>query len=412
VAASELEIEDARQQVLEAVVALSSEPVELDAALGRVLAQDVVAEHPSPPFDCSAMDGFAVRSADLDGASAEAPVTLRIAGESRAGHPARSELARGDAVAIATGAVIPAGADAVVRIEDTQVRDGRVQIARRVVPGRDVRRAGEDVVAGTTVLARGDTLGPAELGMLGSLGHTSVTCAAMPRVSVIATGDELLPADERARPGAVGNANSHSVGALSRAAGAQVVRSVTVGDDPAATRAVLAEARSSSDAVAICGGVSVGAHDHVRPCLLELGAEQRFWGLALKPGRPTWFGTLDGVLVFGLPGNPVSAMVTFILLVAPAIAALQGARPRDGALTAVLDVDYEKSPGRAHAVRCRVVSRGDGWHATPTDPQGSHVLSSMLRADALAIIPSQATHVRAGSRVQIEPLRPLGARRA
>jgi molybdopterin molybdotransferase len=170
------------------------------------------------------------------------------------------------------------------------------------------------------------------------------------------------------------------------------------------TRAAVASAVEGVDVAVIAGGVSVGEHDHVRPALAELGAREVFWGVALRPGHPAWFGTLDGTLVFGLPGNPVSAIVTFVLLVAPALDALTGAAGRPRRASAVLDSDYEKPPGRTHAVRCRLQAREDGWHATPTGPQGSHILTSMLGADALAIIPSEASRVAAGERVEIELL--------
>ncbi len=407
-AASEhVEIEDARRMVLETVKPLASFAFELDDALGRVLAEDVAAEEPLPAFDSSAMDGFAVCAGDLARASADAPVALRVVDESRAGSPARAAMHSGEAIAISTGAVIPAGADAIVRVERTHRDDGRVAVLEAVEAGTDVRRAGEDVAAGTMVMTRGTPLGPAELGMLASLGRAEATCARAPRVSVLATGDELLAPAERTRPGAVRDSNSHSVGALARRAGANVVRRAAVGDDAQRTTSAIAEAVADSDVLVLCGGVSVGAHDHVRPSLESLGAAQRFWGLALRPGHPTWFGTLDGTLVFGLPGNPVSAMVTFALLAAPALRAMQGARATGAPMSALLDGGYHKPAGRAHALRCRVTAREDGWHARPTGPQGSHVLSSMLAADALAIVPSAITDVPDGGRVQIEPLREL-----
>lgn len=407
-AASELvEIEDARRIVLRALTPLPAVALDLDSALGRVLAEDVVAEQPLPAFDSSAIDGFAVKSADLARAEAEDPVRLRLVGESRAGRPAQATLSAGQAIAISTGAMIPAGADAVVRVERARADDGAVEILDKVNPGAEIRRAGEDVPAGASVLARGAKLGPAELGVLASLGRETVSCAASPRVSVLVTGDELLAAGAPPRRGAIRDSNSHSIGALARCAGARVVRSVAVCDDAPRTQDAIAEAVADSDAVVICGGVSVGAHDHVRPSLEALGASEAFWGLALKPGHPTWFGTLDAVPIFGLPGNPVSAMVTFVLLAGPALLALQGASPAKRPLTAVLDSDYRKPAGRAHAVRCRLAPRPDGWHAQPTGPQGSHVLSSMLAADALAIVPSATTEVPAGARVEIEPLRSL-----
>jgi molybdopterin molybdotransferase len=403
-ASEHVEIDDARRRVLDAIAPLATVALELDSALGRVIGEDIAAERPLPAFDGSAMDGFAVRAADLAGARDSDPIALRVVGESRAGHPAQATLEGGQAITISTGAMIPAGADAVVRVERTRREDGVVHVLEQVAPGEQVRRAGEDVQAGTIVLARGATLGPAGLGVLAALGRAQVRCARAPRVCVLVTGDELLAAGEQARPGAVRDSNSHTIAALARCAGADVLRSVVVGDDAHSTRSAIAQAAEDSDAVVICGGVSIGAHDHVRPSLDALGARKAFWGLALRPGHPTWFGTLHGLPVFGLPGNPVSAMVTFVLLVGPALRAMQGAPPVQKRATAVLDDSYEKPAGRAHAVRCRLSVREDGWHAQPTGPQGSHVLTSMLAADALAIVPSAATRVEAGERVEIEPL--------
>jgi molybdopterin molybdotransferase len=403
-ASEHVELDDARRIVLEALTPLPAVALELDSALGRVIAEDVVAERPLPAFDGSAMDGFAVRAADLAGAREGDPISLRVVDESRAGRPARATLEGGQAIAISTGAMLPEGADAVVRVEHTRRQDGVVHVLAEVSPGEQVRRAGEDVQAGTTVLASGTTLGPAQLGALAALGRARVRCARAPRVCVLVTGDELLAAGEQARPGAIRDSNSHTLAALARCAGAAVARSVVVGDDALGTRAAIARAVEDCDAVVICGGVSVGAHDHVRPSVDALGAHRAFWGLALRPGHPTWFGTLQDRPVFGLPGNPVSAMVTFVLLVGPALRAMQGAPPPRERPTAVLDDGYEKPPGRAHALRCRLSSREDGWHARPTGPQGSHVLTSMLAADALAIVPSAATRIAPAERVQIEPL--------
>lgn len=406
-----LEIDEARRVVLGAVTPSEPEPVALVAALGRVLAEDVRAEQPVPAFDNSAMDGFAVRAQDVAGAEGSRPVLLGVVDESRAGAPARARLAAAQAIAISTGAMLPAGADAIVPVEDTSRHDGRVEVRAPAPAGRHVRRAGDDLRAGETVLERGTRLGAAELGVLASLGWASVECASPPRLSVLATGDELLAADQPPRAGAVRDSSSITLAALARGDGADVVRSATVADDPQATTRALAAAVADVDVAVICGGVSVGAHDHVRQSLEQLDARELFWGLALRPGHPTWFGTLGPTLVFGLPGNPVSSMVTFVLLVRPALRAMLGMEASPPRLTAVIDRDYEKPAGRAHAVRCRITAHEDGWHAEPTGPQGSHVLSSMLGADALALLASDTVSVRAGERVEIEPLRAwIGAR--
>jgi molybdopterin molybdotransferase len=398
-----IEIEDARRAVLERVSPLPAEEVPLASALGRVLAEDVTSADAVPGFDNSAMDGFAVRAADTGGASADAPARLALVDESRAGRPAERRLEAGQAIAISTGAMVPEGADAVVRVEDTSASDGAVDVLVGVEPGRDIRRAGEDIEPGEAVLSAGTEVGAAELGVLASVGKASVACARRPCVHVLTTGDELQPPGEPLRPGAIRNSNAHSVPPLAELAGAALVAVEMVADDPEATRGAL-ERALDADVAVVCGGVSVGEHDHVRPALAELGAEEVFWGVALRPGKPTWFGTRDESLVFGLPGNPVSAMVTFQLFVRPAIRAMLGASDLVQAATAILDEDYPKQPGRAHLVRCRLELRDDGWHARPTGAQGSHVLTSMLGADALAVIPTAAETMRAGERVTIEML--------
>jgi molybdopterin molybdotransferase len=400
-----MEIEDARRLVQGAVTALPPEPVELGSALGRVLAEDLRADQPVPPFDSSAMDGFAVRAADVADAREASPASLDVIDESRAGAPAGTSVGGGQAIAISTGAVLPPGADAIVPIEEARRQDGRVQVLVAASIGAHVRHAGDDVRAGQAVLGRGTVIGAAELGVLASLGATTVQCARRPRLSVLVSGDELLAPGEPARPGAIRDSNSLTIAALARGDGAEVTRTATVPDEADATVAAVAAGVKDVDVAVICGGVSVGEHDHVRPSLEALGAQSAFWGLALKPGRPTWFGTLGSTLVFGLPGNPVSAMVTFVLLVRPALRALLGA-PAQARSTALMEHDYEKPAGRAHALRCRISVHEDGWHAEPTGAQGSHVLTSMLGADALAIVPTDTLAVCAGERVEIEPLQP------
>jgi molybdopterin molybdotransferase len=380
---------------------LAAEPVPLREALGRILAVDVESAGPVPGFDNSSMDGFAVRAADTRGAASGVPVTLTVADESKAGRPARSALHDGEAIGISTGAVIPDGADSVVRIEDTSVRDGRVEIEAEVKPGTNVRHAGDDIEPGATVLRHGVRIGAAELGVLASVGVATVSCIRRPRVAVLTTGDELLEPGDPVKPGGVRNSNAYTIPALARSAGAELVATATVRDDPDQTLAAIARSFDSELAV-ICGGVSVGGHDHVKGALASLGVDQVFWRVALKPGKPTWFGVApQGALVFGLPGNPVSAMVTFLLFVRPAIMGMSGAASREERVRATLDQDLPGAPGRAHAVRCRVEARDDGWHACPTGDQGSHVLTSMLGAEALAIVPPDADPPAAGETVEL-----------
>jgi molybdopterin molybdotransferase len=404
VPAEPIEVEAARRLVLERARPLGDELVPLDAALGRVLAEDVIAAEAVPAFDNSAMDGYAIRVADAAGAEVEAPVPLRVAGESRAGHPAPAELRAGEAIAISTGAIAPAGADAVVPVELTAARNGSVEVRGEVARGANIRRAGEDVAAGERLLEAGVLLGPAELGVLAAAGRPEVRCALRPRLSVLLTGDELIGPGEPLRPGAVRDSNAYTVPGLAVRAGAEVVAVERAGDDATVTERAL-NAALAADALVVCGGVSVGAHDHVRPALARLGVEQVFWRLALRPGKPTWFGRRPGgTLVFGLPGNPVSAIVTFLFLVRPALLAMQGRDPSPRRLAVRFGTDYAKKPGRAEAVRCRLEDGADGLLALPTKEQGSHVLTSMLGADCLAWLPTESAGVRAGDRVEAELL--------
>ena len=398
-----IELDEAREIVLREARPLGEETLELSAALTRALAHDVTATHPVPPFDCSAMDGFAVRAGDLDCAGAGSPVRLEVIGESRAGHPAAQALTVGQAIAISTGAVLPEGADAVVRLEDAHSYNGHVEVLTPIGRGTAIRRAGDDVTAGATVLRGGTRLGPAELGVLASIGVQAPLCFRRPRVAILTTGDELAAPDELLEPGMVHDSNSYSVPALARGAGADVVSVDRATDDPRATSDAIASLLDADVAV-VCGGVSVGAHDHVQTSLAQLGVDEHFYGIALKPGKPTWFGSSGRTLVFALPGNPVSAMVTFILLVRPALWARAGIWPQQRRSSAILARDYAKQPGRAHAVRCTLELHEDGWRAEPTGPQDSHILTSMLGAEALAIIPTDSGSVRAGERVEIELL--------
>jgi molybdopterin molybdotransferase len=295
----------------------------------------------------------------------------------------------------------------VVPVERTEGGDGVVWVPD-TAPGANVRRAGEDMRRGQQVLTAGTPLGPSELGVLASLGRADARCAPRPRVAVLVTGDELVEPGTPLEPGQIWSSNEYALAALVERAGGVQAGAARVPDSAEGTRAALAGALAGADVVCVSGGVSVGPHDHVKAQLAALGVEERFWGVGLKPGKPTWFGTLDDgdrrVLVFGLPGNPVSAIVTFLLFAAPALRALQGADPGITRASAVLDAAVARNPRREQAVRCRLRSADDGWHAEPTGPQGSHLLTSMLGARALALIPAGDGELAAGERVEIELL--------
>ena len=400
VSSSLVPIAEARDLVLQAVVPLAPETAAIDDALGRVLAEAVRATGDVPPFACSAMDGYAV----IDGPAGR---DLRIVGESRAGTPSDHVLTGGEAIRISTGAAIPSGATAVIPQEEVSLDGaGAIRTEAAASPGQHFRGPGEDIRGGTTVLSAGIALGPIELGAAVAAGVGSVSVAGRPRASVLCTGDELRAPGEPLGPGEIHNSNAPMLTGLATRGGAAVSPAERLADDAAATRSGIGRALDTSDVVIITGGVSVGPHDHVKPALSALGVQEVFWSVALQPGKPTWFGTLpDGTLVFGLPGNPVSAVVTFSLFVAPALARLQGASsPRPPRPEARLGSDVRRNPRREQAVRVRLEDSGSGVLAFPNGPQGSHILTSLLGADALAMIPPGEGSVTAGTMVALEAL--------
>jgi molybdopterin molybdotransferase len=395
VAPAPISLESAREAVLGAVRPLEAETLGVADARGRVLAEPVRAAGDVPPFDNSAMDGYAI----VAGAAGR---TLRIVGESRAGAPSSEPLAIDAAMRISTGAPMPQGADAVVPVEQTTEAEGSVRLERASRLGDHVRRAGEDMAGGEQVLAPGVRLGPAELGVAVSAGVDRLLCARAPRLAVIATGDELRAPGASLGPGQIHDSNALTLGALAAESGAQVLDPERAGDHPEGIRTLLERALERADVVIASGGVSVGSHDHVKPAMRALGVQERFWRVALRPGKPTWFGTLGPKLAFGLPGNPVSAMVTFILFVRPALAAMQGAEPGPATRTALLAMPLARHPDRLEAVRVRLGQVGAELRATPTaGPQGSHVTRSMLDADGLALIAAGDGEVGAGEPVSV-----------
>jgi molybdopterin molybdotransferase len=388
----------ARELVISCARSLGAETVPVAEALDRVLFDDILATGDVPPFASSAMDGYAVKT----GAASR---RLTVVGESAAGRPAERELGDGEAIRVSTGAAVPAGADAVIRQEDTETSGQEIVTRTETRRGDNVRGAGDDLRAGTKVLSAGTRLRAAELGAAVAAGVGTVNVARRPRLAVLSTGDELRAPGEPLGPGQIHNSNAPMLRALSQRAGADPLDVVRLPDRLAETEAGLGRALANADVVVVSGGVSVGPHDHVKPALVKLGVHERFWGVALQPGKPTWFGELDGKLVFGLPGNPVSAVVTFTLFVRPAILSLLGARQeRSPWLEAQLGVTVRRNPIREQALRVRVERRNGTMIATPNGPQGSHVISSLLGADALALIPPGEGEMEQGAAVTLEPL--------
>jgi molybdopterin molybdotransferase len=393
-----ISIAQARERVLSVVTPLGTEPVEIDHALGRVLARDVRAQSDVPAFRNSAMDGYAVIAGD-------AGRKLRVVGESRAGAPIQRTLGEGEAIRISTGGAVPAGATAVIP-QEVVSRDGEtIETRGAIEPGENIRQPGEDMRAGATVLSAGTCLGAVEVGAAVAAGAGTVIASRRPRVTVLCTGDELRAAGEPLNPGEIHNSNAPMLTGLAQRWGAQTAPAQRLPDDRQATEAGLETALQNSDLLLISGGVSVGPHDHVKPALAALAVQELFWSVSLQPGKPTWFGARDGKFVFGLPGNPVSAVVTFSLFVAPALAALQGASaPAPLDVEAQLGVPVQRNPRREQAVRVTLQRRDGRTVAIPTGAQGSHILSSLLGADALAMVPAGEGELPTGSTVALEPI--------
>lgn len=406
----------AREEAISRAGRLPSETVALADAHGRVLAADVAAPHSLPPFDNSAMDGFALRSADTAGASEDAPVLLELIGESRAGTPSERELQPGQIAKISTGAALPAGADCVLRVEDSQrPDDAHVAIARELSPGNDVRPAGDDVDAGDTVIEAGAVLRAGEIAMLASVGAAEVECVRRPRVAIVTTGDELVAPGGTLGHGQIFDSNSAMLIALVNECGGEIVEvraAVTDEAEPtdAAVAAALAGGGSPPDVLIACGGVSVGEHDHVKPALAAAGVNEIFWQVAMRPGHPTYFGVREvsgdtpATLVFGLPGNPVSAYATYHMFAAPALRSLGGRAPLPRRVEAKLAEPLRKPPGHAQVLRCTLSDGEDGRPlAAPTSRnQRSHAMSSLIDVQGLALIPADATDLAAGETVVVE----------
>jgi molybdopterin molybdotransferase len=388
-----LTFEAAQALVLARVGPLAAEPVAIVDAPSRVLAEPARATADLPPFPSSAMDGYAVRAADVPGVL---PVVARIA----AGSPAARPLAAGEAMAISTGGVVPEGADAVVPIEYVVHHDNSIEITERFDVGAHVRPRGGDVEVGAVVVPAGVRLGAPQLGAIAAAGVGSVVCARRPRVAVLATGSELIPPGRPLAAGQVYEANGLMLATALAAVGAEVEQLPAVADDEPAHRAAL-ERGLEADVLVTSGGVSVGPHDLVRRIEAELGVEEVFWQVAIKPGKPVSFGLRGRTLVFGLPGNPVSSLVGCELFVKPAVRALQGiADPLPRFELGRAGAALRRNPHRDELVRARTEVEGDGVVVRPLAGQESHMIVRAAGADALAHVPRGDGELRAGAAVR------------
>jgi len=410
-----LSLDEARARILRDILPLLPETIPLAEGLGRVLAHDAAAVLTLPRWDNSAMDGFAVRSADVAAATDAAPVELAVVGEVAAGHEPGVRVTTGTAVRILTGAILPEGADAIVPVEDTDApagistRPDRVAIHVAARTGAHVRTVGSDIERGQPLVAAGTRLGPATLAALAATGHVEVAVHRRPRVAILATGDELAAVGEPLGPASIPDSNSESVAAQVQAAGAEPVRLGIAVDDPEAVRERMLEGILSADVLVATGGVSVGARDVVKEVFEEVGTLD-LWRVAVQPGKPLAYGSAarpDGgyCVLFGLPGNPVSSFVTFELFVRPVLRRLQGAPTGDRVVVrAVLDAPVRTDPARRAFLRVQLSDAPDEqgrYRGRLAGGQGSHVVSALAAADGLAVVPEGVAELDAGAEVEV-----------
>jgi len=394
-------VDDARARVLEAIAPLAPLQLPLTEAHGCVSAEDVIATHSLPSFPSSAMDGFAVRSSDVAEATPERPAELKVVGRAMIGHRPEQVVGGGEAIAIATGAPIPAGADTVVPIENAQVHGEVVRLLEAAAAGRHVRPVGEDVAEGTVLVEQGKRLGAPELGLLANAGHATPLVHPRPRVVVLSTGDELVPPTESPEYGQVRDSNAYTIFGALREAGAMPVLAGIVKDDADSLKQTVLDFLIQADAFISSGGVSVGERDVVKAAFFRRG-DIDFYKVAMQPGMPQGFGQIEGKPYFGLPGNPVSVFVSLELFVRPAMLKMMGRTQLDRPqVRATLTADVAGPVGKMQYARVIVERGDDGWIATPTGGRGSNLISTVSRANGLAMVPPGTQSAPAGSRVQV-----------
>jgi molybdopterin molybdotransferase len=396
-----LKVSEAQQIIIDAVGTMGVESVALAQSLGRVLGEDVRANRDQPPYDVSAMDGYALRSADVG----NVPVTLAVSEDIKAGDMPSKTVQVGQCARIMTGAPVPQGADAVLRVEDTQaLSDGRVQINCSVKIGNDIRYRGESMRDGAVVLTAGTEIVPGVVGMLAMVKAANIKVYRQPRVAILSTGDELEGLNDAFDANKIPDANSYALMAQVQALGIQPVLLGIARDDPDELRRHL-QTGLQYDALLVSGGTSVGVHDYVRPTLEALGVKMKFWRVSMKPGHPMAFGSTDKTFVFGLPGNPVSSMVCFEQFVLPALRRMMGCpRLHRRTLAARLTHDVKHKHSRTEFVRVTLRSEEGGYAATSTGAQGSGILPSMAKADGLMVVPASSQGLAAGEQVLVQLL--------
>jgi molybdopterin molybdotransferase len=397
-------IGEAQQKVLEEIPVLGRERIHILEALGRVLAQNVSAARDVPAADNSAMDGYCCRHADIADASSAEPRELKLIGDSPAGHPFEGTLGPGEAVRVMTGGLVVQGSDTVIMLEDTELHGDTVTCFNDPGRGAHIRPHGEDVRAGEEVLTVGDILRPPEIGMLATLGHAYVHVYQRPVVAILSTGDELVDLDEPFAPGKVVCSNTYSLAAQVQECGGIPLSLGIATDEETDLRGRISDGLRA-DVILTSGGVSVGKYDLVRNTLSDLGMRVKFWKVAMKPGKPLVFGTIGTKPVFGLPGNPTSAMISFEQFVRPALLKMMGhARLFRPLVEATLTEPISISKGRLHLLRCKLFESDGHLMAATTGTQSSGALRSMILADGLMLLPSEKAPFAAGDKVSVQLL--------
>jgi molybdopterin molybdotransferase len=397
-------VEEALDKILSRIEPLGFEKVSILEALGRVIAEDIYADRDIPPFDNSGMDGYAVRSEDIRNASSYRPVRLEVIEDLAAGFISKKELKQGKAIRIMTGAPIPKGADTIVPVEDTKQEGQFVVIFETVSPGEYIRRAGEDVKIGERVISRGDLFRPAEVGMLASIARSYVSVYQRPMVAILCTGEELVDVDGKVEGVKIVSSNSYTLAAQVKDCGAIPIQLGIARDRKDEIKEKLLQG-ARADVLISSAGVSVGDYDFVKDALNDLGMEMVFWRVAMKPGKPVAFGILQGKPVFGLPGNPVSSMVSFEQFVRPSLLKMMGHRQLfRPVIEAILKEDIRKRPGRRHFIRASVSLENGHYFVALTGAQGSGILKSMVKANGLVVIPEDRELVKSGDKVEVQLL--------
>jgi molybdopterin molybdotransferase len=399
-----ISFEEALDKILSRIQPLGLEKVPILGSLGRIIGEDIYAKRDIPPLDNSAMDGYALRYEDIRQTSGDRPVRLEVIEDLPAGFVSKRTIGKEQAIRIMTGAPIPKGADTVVPVEETKKEDGFTLILKVVSLGENIRRSGEDVKKGQRVISQGDLIRPAEVGMLASVGRSSVLVHQKPLVAILCTGDELVDVGDHLEESKIISSNSYTLAAQVKDCGAVPVQLGIARDRKEEIREKLRQG-TRADVLISSAGVSVGDYDFAKDALGDLGMEMAFWQISMKPGKPLAFGTIQGKPVFGLPGNPVSSMISFEEFVRPSLLKMMGHREIfRPVVEAVLQEEIRKTSGRRHFIRAFISFKEGSYFATTTGDQGSGILMSMLKANGLIMIPEAQEIARAGEKVEVQLL--------